>query len=284
MKNKKNLSNHRLDFSEDQNGLHNDSLHNDSIEEEFLKTHDIVNLLQVLVADVESLKNDMVKTFNISSKWQQRFDNLIELFEEQAKYYEAGLEARLKFKNTAFTYNSVSKLIYECVEFYRQEAKNRGIDFKIHLEQFKPHHGKHQVLEICMDPMTLRQAFLNAIDNTVKYSFSGTDSHSRWVGISGKFLTKHNKQGYEFEISNLGIGIEPDELERVFAEGYQGRLREGEVRSGHGVGLNIVKKTINQHQGHVFIQSFPQKQSAWLTRLYIWLPIHNPDRCGEKKL
>lgn len=237
-----------------------------------LATHDVAIALQALIADIEILKLELVETFGVGRKWQNRFEKLIKDCED----HHASLEKRLKLDQSKYAYESISKLIYECVDFYRPGAKERGIEFKVDLEQVTDDKGDHEVLTLRMDRVALKQALRNVIDNAVKYSFDGTANHPRWVEVVGRLQTVKGTPGYGLVVANLGVGIEEDELELVFEPQYQGRRRHNEDRTGHGMGLAVVKNCVESHGGRVAIQSRPSRRTGWLTTLSIWLPIQGP--------
>ena len=95
-------------------------------------------------------------------------------------------------------------------------------------------------------------------------------------------MARENIHGYIVEVSNYGIGIDTDELEKVFEPGYQGRLRAGEMRPGFGVGLSFVRESVQLHDGVTSIQSHKVANGhAWLTTISVWLPIHGPQAIIE---
>jgi signal transduction histidine kinase len=218
------------------------------------------------------LKIELKDTFGIGRKWERRFEALIQICEAHHKYLEAGLD----LDRPKYAYNSISKLIYECVDSYLPKAKARGIEFRVDLEQVENEEGKYKVLAVRMDRVALRRALLNVLDNAVKYSFSGTADSSRWIEVVGRLETAGGVPGYLITVSNLGIGIDEDELGLVFEPGYQGRRRLDEHRSGYGMGLTFVKECVERHGGGVAIRSQPQQRTGWLTTMYTWLPLHGP--------
>jgi signal transduction histidine kinase len=237
-----------------------------------LATHDVVIALQALIGEVEVLKIELKDAFGIGKKWERRFESLIRICEEHHEY----LETRLELDKPKYAYEPINELISECVDSYLPKAKARWIQFQVDQERGVDEEGKHKVLTVRMDRTSIRQALLNVLDNAVKYSFDGTADHPRWIEVVGRLRKEQGVQGYIIAVSNLGIGVEEDELELVFEPGYQGRRRLDEDRSGYGMGLTFVKECVERHGGGVAIRSQPQRRTGSLTTLYIWLPIHGP--------
>ncbi len=233
--------------------------------------HDLLILLQSLIGNIEVLEIDIKRTFGIGKKWEARFEELIRSCEQNADF----LSTRLgDLGNPEFSYEPLGPLVYKWVEVYKQNARKKGIDFLVNLEKVLDENGQARVPTIKTAYEYLNRAFHNLLDNAVKYSFEGTADHPRWIEIKGRSAVRQNIPGYSVEISNLGIGIEEDELDKVFEAGYQGRRRKGEFRPGFGVGLAFVKECVEMHGGIVTVTSRAQERSGWLTTLHIWLPIH----------
>jgi len=110
------------------------------------------------------------------------------------------------------------------------------------------------------DPQALERAFINILSNAYKY----TPSKKR---IS--FTARHVGPTVRIEISDNGFGIAEDELSRVFDPFY--RVRDGATSStgGVGLGLSLVKRTIEYHNGRISLRSKRGKG----TTVTIELPI-----------
>lgn len=161
----------------------------------------------------------------------------------------------------------VNRAILQC----RGEARRKDIRIIVDLQSRE----KPVFLEV--SERHIQVVFNNAIQNAVKYSYHTSQSllKNRYVYIRGKTV----REGYEFEISNYGVGIDPDELSAVLEEGVRGRqaLREG--RTGSGLGLPMIKMIVERHQGYILLASNPisevlgDKPRPYITRLAIWLPF-----------
>lgn len=178
--------------------------------------------------------------------------------------------------NPRFEFRTIGPLIYDAVRTYESQAQNKLV--AIHVTLQKENTRTH---EIEMSPSHLRRMFHNLIQNAVKYSYSGYENS---LGIKERYINiEGEKQGihYKVTIENYGIGIEEDEYDLVFKNGYQGRLTKAEFRSGSGTGLHFVKKVIDLHHGEIKVQSIPF-ESAYLTRFILYLPLTQPN--GEEPL
>lgn len=118
-----------------------------------------------------------------------------------------------------------------------------------------------------MDADAIAQAFINLLDNAVKYSGEARRIHVK-LGQQGGYIA--------IAVTDFGIGIAPGEQEKVFEKFY--RVSTGLVHDvkGSGLGLSIVKHIVEAHQGQVTVESEPGKGSTFT----ILLPAdeHAPPR------
>ncbi len=112
------------------------------------------------------------------------------------------------------------------------------------------------------DPQRLEQVFTNLIGNAIKF----TPKNGR-VLVSAKATPK----SIVISIADTGIGIPPDELERIFGKFYQVEEHSTRSAEGSGLGLHISKQLIKKHQGRIWAKSKVGKGSTF----YIELPIAN---------
>lgn len=90
----------------------------------------------------------------------------------------------------------------------------------------------------------LKQVWINLLDNAVKFSIAyGTVE----VQIA------ENSNTLDVLITNHGETIPPDKLEKIFGKFYQ--ADESHATEGNGIGLAIVKKVVELHNGEVKVQS-----------------------------
>lgn len=115
----------------------------------------------------------------------------------------------------------------------------------------------------------LQQAFQNLPSNSLKYGRAGVkiEIEIRYKQISGKDsgLTlssiQNEKLYHVIEIEDNGIGFDPEDSERIFK--VFTRLHGNSEFKGTGVGLSIVRKVIENHNGFISAKGEPGKGSIF---------------------
>jgi PAS domain S-box-containing protein len=91
----------------------------------------------------------------------------------------------------------------------------------------------------------LQQVFMNLINNAIKYN--------RHPGATIRVSVKDVGDKYAFSIADNGPGIEPEYHERIF--GIFQTLESRDRVEGTGIGLSVVKKTVELHGGSITVDS-----------------------------
>jgi signal transduction histidine kinase len=97
------------------------------------------------------------------------------------------------------------------------------------------------------DERALKQILLNLLSNAVKF----TPEHGRVTAFA--FLDDDG--GLVFGVRDTGVGIAPEDQQRVFDSFGQGKHDVAIADKGTGLGLAIVKGLTESHGGHVSLQS-----------------------------
>jgi len=96
--------------------------------------------------------------------------------------------------------------------------------------------------------MRLRQVFQNLVDNAIKYMGTG-DRREIHVGCA------MGPNGAEFYVRDTGIGIDPEDLDKVFFVFRRGKNTQSQNIAGKGVGLASVKSIIETYKGTISVES-----------------------------
>ncbi|NUY81138.1 hypothetical protein HUK80_09555 [Flavobacterium sp. MAH-1] len=107
---------------------------------------------------------------------------------------------------------------------------------------------KHELPVIIGGKTLIRQVFQNIMTNAVKYRKA--DIQPVIVIISEESPTH-----WQFSVSDNGIGMRQEHLERIFIL-FQ-RLHSREQYSGTGIGLSVCKKIVENHGGRIWATSEP---------------------------
>ena len=103
-----------------------------------------------------------------------------------------------------------------------------------------------EVPAVTGDPVAMELAFRNLIGNAVRHGAAG-----KWIGISAARC----QEGVEFRVSDHGPGIPVAERERIFEPFYRGEQTRGLRVPGTGLGLSLVKNTVERCKGTVEVLS-----------------------------
>lgn len=149
--------------------------------------------------------------------------------------------------------------------------KEKGLSLEIRVEPGTP-------VRFRTNPEQIRSIFANLLSNAVKFTREG--------GILLKAEPLSRERGIRLTVSDTGIGIKPDDLERIFEEYEQsGFVRENPVRytSGSGLGLSIVKKLVSLLGGTVRVESAAGKGTTFTVELFEDAPgkVKRPEKTGQ---
>ena len=138
------------------------------------------------------------------------------------------------------------KTVFDEVVKQQQElAKSREVKLVVR--------GVDQPLPFTFDPHLLKLALANLVQNSIQASASGGEVELRAAERDEDVLIL---------VSDKGEGIQPEHLENIFNPFFTTKPQ------GVGLGLAIVSKIIDEHQGHVTVFSEPGHG----TRFEITLP------------
>jgi signal transduction histidine kinase len=101
-------------------------------------------------------------------------------------------------------------------------------------------------LSVLADREALSIVFSNLVENAIKYGREGGRVEAR-VGRSGIYAT--------VRVKDDGIGMSPADREKVFDEFYRARNELTASIPGTGLGLSLVKRLTELHQGVVSVES-----------------------------
>lgn len=120
-------------------------------------------------------------------------------------------------------------------------------------------------MPVQQDTEWLCEAFINLLDNAIKYSPPGSE-----VQISIQRLVSVVR----IEIEDSGIGIPKQEYHKIFKRFYRGCSRQVRAEQGSGVGLYLAREIINRHHGTIFVKQSHRKALEYPGSIFVvQLPV-----------
>jgi len=169
-------------------------------------------------------------------------DDLLQLINDwlDMSRIEAG-NITVRFKPVA-----LAAVLSEILELLKPSAEAKKITLELNSRNGLP--------LVKGDRGSLKQAFTNLISNGINYNREGG-----MVIVS----VVEDIDDLVVEISDTGIGISQDNLNFIFDEFFRVKSKETRSVSGSGLGLPIVKRIIEAHNGYVKVTSEPGKGSTF---------------------
>lgn len=147
------------------------------------------------------------------------------------------------------------------VEFLEQAVSQAQLIAKEYNVKIYFQYPEKEKIIVSIDPTKLGMALSNLIDNAIKYNVPNGE-----VIVS---LKRVPKEPYiQISIKDTGLGIEPEDMEKLFTKFFRGENVIKVVTVGSGLGLFITKNIIMRHGGKIWAESVVKRGSTF----YFTLP------------
>ena len=120
----------------------------------------------------------------------------------------------------------------------RERALRRGVALTLEVDR--------DVATIEADERKVKQVVFNLLSNAVKFTPSGG---------SVRLAARAAVDEVVISVRDTGIGIAPDDLERIFQAFQQARRKPGTEQEGTGLGLALAKRFVELHGGRLWVES-----------------------------
>lgn len=104
---------------------------------------------------------------------------------------------------------------------------------------------------VCADKELINQVWINLLHNSIKFT-----AKNGKIGVS---LTENSDGRISVIIEDTGIGMTKEVQMHIFERFYKGDPSRNRSIGGSGLGLSIVKKIVEMHQGEILVRSEPGK-------------------------
>lgn len=234
----------------------------DRIKDEYVLqlTHDIKGHLAAIQSCLSVLANGIAgplseQQADFVSRTHDRTKKLTKFVKALLRLTEMRLSD--KFERDFF---SLKDTVSIAIESVKTKTEDKNITLSSGIEP--------TVDKVFGNQFSIEEAITNLLLNSIKYTpTNGT------VQVQ----VKDNGETVLVEISDTGIGIPANEIDKVFDEFFRASNAKRVERDGTGLGLSIAKQTIQRHGGHIWVES----QEGKCTKISFTLPKY-PLRQAEK--
>ncbi len=181
-------------------------------------------------------------------------EHLSELIDDILDFYK--LEVGKTFlKISEF---SPTKIVEQVIEIVKAKAEYRKIDLELQIINSVDPQRNSRELRFRGDTKRVRQILLNILTNAIKFTpEGGTIVVRTWM-----------EDGYAvFEVEDSGIGIEEDQIPRLFKKFQQLDRTFDRDYGGMGLGLAITQQLVELHGGSIEVDSIVGSGSTFTVRL-----------------
>lgn len=225
--------------------------------------HEIRTPVTLIIGPLESLKEHwkqvsgklsdgetITQTLSVIDRNAQRLLLLVNQLLDFNKVQQKGMQVH-------FRLNNISKLMHAVAERFAPTFEQKSIRLDVD-------YPAHELVAM-IDQEAITKVISNLMSNALKYT-------EDYVRLSCRLL--ENGTHFRIEVEDNGLGISPDEKEKIFGAFYQAR----DNKPGTGIGLNIVKNLVEAHHGMVEVESAVGKGSTFI----VTLPLNQMDAVVEK--
>jgi signal transduction histidine kinase len=217
----------------------------DRLKDDFIST--VSHELRTPLTSVRSLSEILHTNPNIDSDQIEKFtgiiikesDRLIRLI-SQVLDYEKIESAQITWLVTSL---NLEEVIKDAVTSTRQLIHDKNININLDID---PH-----IPTVSGDRDRLVQVMVNLISNAVKFC----EADRGYISVRLRIKLDH----LLVEVEDNGIGIKPENLNRVFEPFHQVKNPTRGRPMGTGIGLTITKRIIDFHHGRIWAESTPGK-------------------------
>jgi len=143
----------------------------------------------------------------------------------------------------------IQNIIQNVISTLNKSAEDKGLKIVTDIA-LKP-------MDVFGDSRRIEQILINLVNNAIKFTEQGT--------ITVKCFMKGNM--IEISVLDTGIGIEKEQMDKLFQPFHQIDTGTARKHEGTGLGLSITKKLVELHEGTISVSSNPGKGSEFTVTL-----------------
>ncbi len=202
-------------------------------------THELKTPLTLIIGPIEDMLNDPALPFQLSKKIALIHKSSTKLFEMVNHILDFRKTEEQK-RNLTVLKDDLSVAIEEIVDNFKELNTQQSIEISARKEE-------EQDFTLYFDPQIVFSIMSNLLSNALKNTKAGK------IQVMMRKLNENGVEYTEIEVSDTGIGISKENLDKIFERYYQ--IESNIQNTGTGIGLAFVKNLVTLHQGRLFVES-----------------------------
>lgn len=142
----------------------------------------------------------------------------------------------------------ICEVTAHAVESFRDQVEEKNITLRLDCKRVE------KMVKVLADRDTMSIVFTNLIDNAIKYT-----PRNGHINI----FVEQNGIYARVKVKDDGVGMTAQEKEKIFDEFFRAKNRYTANIPGTGLGLSLVKRILEMHQGKIELETAPQKGSVF---------------------
>lgn len=227
-------------------------------------SHELRTPLQSIIGFSEQAKdNPDKKSLDII---HQSSEHLLQIVNEVLDYSRI-VSGKFAIEKRNFDMNELIAEVAASMDL-QAEKKNIRFVFKANVSENSLCYG---------DAFRLKQILYNLLGNAIKFTNEGEVSF-----LVSSNEVNNNTQEFTFEIKDTGIGISPEQIDKIFNAFEQAAESTQRLFGGTGLGLGIVKSLVEIQGGTISVQSEKDKGSCFTIKIPYEKSTHVVNENDEK--
>lgn len=212
-----------------------------------------IKFLQRMSHELKTPLSSILGSFDLLKETELNVDQqiLMEMGRYNAKHFihlvndlldfAKSLDGKIKIREEE---TDLHQLLISVYNAFKSEATKKDLEYNISLDN-------NLKKNIYTDPNRLYQILANLLSNAIKNTKQGK------VEIKVKYINRSpsNNEMIAFEVSDTGVGLEEQEIDKIFDEFYRIETRDNDYELGTGLGLAICRNLSSLLHGEIEIES-----------------------------
>lgn len=157
----------------------------------------------------------------------------------------------------------IRRMVHDVYEMFYLRASQRGVTVITEVDHALPS-------RLCLDEIRVRQILINLVGNAVKFTHQG---HIKLRAQLIEGATQAGRVNLRLMVEDTGIGIAPEDQERIFQAFEQKSNQKNRDYGGTGLGLTISRRLAEMMGGKLTLLSTPGRGSRFIFELPDIVPV-----------